>query len=147
MPKENLSGFNSYKFMEKLVDSGIVEFEPDLKKDLQTRKTLGEEIRQKRKELNLSIGEFAKATGWDKAHISRIENGKVGMSSDAVCSIADKLSISRFDLLIKGRWMVADRTRITDLDFNILKNLFDSGMWEFHSRAGGKRFRGYIKKS
>lgn len=72
--------------------------------------------------LGLSVQDFAKATGFSKSYISRIENKQRNPSEDAVRKMADKLDISEnlFHLL-------AQEVKNTDLEIaqEIGKNMLE----------------------
>lgn len=91
-------------------------------------KTFGELIRQKRIELKMTLRGFCEKTGYDVAYISRLENGLMLASADAIKlqKLARSLNISEktkewgqfFDLAAISR-----KTLPKDIDAKLLNYL------------------------
>jgi transcriptional regulator with XRE-family HTH domain len=62
------------------------------------RRVLGERIRERRKELNLTAKDFAQLAGVSPALISQIERGNTDPSLDSLRRIARALNVPLFDL-------------------------------------------------
>lgn len=61
---------------------------------------LGENIRKRRQYLNMTQGQLAEKMGYaDKGMISRIENGKIGLSKEKIEKFAEVLRISPVELM------------------------------------------------
>jgi transcriptional regulator with XRE-family HTH domain len=63
--------------------------------------SLGERIRKRRKELNLTQSDLAKALGVTSQHISAIEQNKRAPSLDSLVKIAKELGVT-VDFLLTG---------------------------------------------
>lgn len=61
--------------------------------------TVGERIRNRRKELKLSQEELGKRLGVTKSAVSRVEKGKEAITTDRLGRYADALETSCYDLL------------------------------------------------
>ena len=59
--------------------------------DKDWKKVLGEQIRSRRQDLNMTQTELSEATGIDRANISKIEGGRYNVSVDIIGRIAEAL--------------------------------------------------------
>ena len=59
--------------------------------DKDWKKVLGEQIRARRQDLNMTQTELSEATGIDRANISKIEGGRYNVSVDIIGRIAEVL--------------------------------------------------------
>lgn len=59
--------------------------------DKDWKKILGEQIRARRQDLNMTQTELSEATGIDRANISKIEGGRYNVSVDIIGRIAEVL--------------------------------------------------------
>lgn len=59
--------------------------------DKDWKKILGEQIRARRQDLNMTQTELSEATGIDRANISKIEGGRYNVSVDIIGRIAEAL--------------------------------------------------------
>lgn len=59
--------------------------------DKDWKKVLGEQIRARRQDLNMTQTELSEATGIDRANISKIEGGRYNVSVDIIGRIAEAL--------------------------------------------------------
>lgn len=59
--------------------------------DKDWKKVLGEQIRARRQDLNMTQTELSEATGVDRANISKIEGGRYNVSVDIIGRIAEAL--------------------------------------------------------
>lgn len=59
--------------------------------DKDWKKVLGEQIRARRQDLNMTQTELSEATGVDRANISKIEGGRYNVSVDIIGRIAEVL--------------------------------------------------------
>lgn len=59
--------------------------------DKDWKKILGEQIRARRQDLNMTQTELSEATGIDRANISKIEGGRYNISVDIIGRIAEAL--------------------------------------------------------
>jgi Predicted transcriptional regulators len=64
----------------------------------EVRRVIGENIREKRKQLRLTQAEFTERAGISVQSLSSFENGMQFARMDTYCIIADTLGISIFDL-------------------------------------------------
>jgi transcriptional regulator with XRE-family HTH domain len=60
-------------------------------------------IRETRKKIGLTQVQLSEATGIDQASISRMENGRQGITLEHLQRIADVLGVSLADLLEESR--------------------------------------------
>lgn len=60
-------------------------------KNEQERQRMGERIATLRKEKNMTQAELAEATGLQRSHIVRLEQGRYGVTIDVLSVIADAL--------------------------------------------------------
>lgn len=59
--------------------------------DKDWKKILGEQIRARRQDLNMTQTELSEETGIDRANISKIEGGRYNVSVDIIGRIAEAL--------------------------------------------------------
>ena len=84
----------------------------------EVRRVIGENIRVKRKRLNLTQEEFAERANLSAQSLSALENGLQFARMDTYCKIADALDVSVFELF---HALVAS---LDDQSEAILKRLF-----------------------
>lgn len=75
------------------------------------RMTLGQNIRERRKELGLTMAQVAEATGLTASFISQVETGKTGTSIDSLRLISGALKTPIFQLLLNENDSVGMVTR------------------------------------
>ena len=75
-----------------------------VQKDAKPRgdKTLGARIRSLREMRGMSLRDLATAAEFEYHNLSRLENGKIGYSSDSICRIARALDVTIADLYAQG---------------------------------------------
>ena len=56
--------------------------------------TVGDRIRERRKELNLTQAELGKKLGWGKSAVCRVENEGNNITTDRITKIANALEVS-----------------------------------------------------
>ena len=82
-------------------------------------KTIGNRVREKRENLNLSREAFAELAGGSQSFINEIERGRSGMSSESLAAISKALCVST-DYLVFGESGKYDRI------ISLLRNLNSS---------------------
>jgi transcriptional regulator with XRE-family HTH domain len=65
-------------------------------------KTLGARIRSLREMRGMSLRELSTAAEFEYHNLSRLENGRIGYSSDSICRIARALDVTIADLYAQG---------------------------------------------
>ena len=88
--------------------------------------TIGEQIRKKRKELNMSVDELAQKIGKDRSTVYRYENGDIGnMPLELVSPMVEALKMTPQELLsffvTKCEWLAESVERFAatkDYEFN-----------------------------
>ncbi len=65
-------------------------------------KTLGARIRSLREMRGMSLRELSTAAEFEYHNLSRLENGRIGYSSDSICRIARALDVTIADLFAQG---------------------------------------------
>ena len=62
---------------------------------------LGKFIKEKRKQLGISLNSFAISIGYDKSSLSKMENLKQGIKFESIVKIAKGFSMTAGELLIQ----------------------------------------------
>ena len=95
-------------------------------------KTLGETIRSGLRALNITQGELAKLVGVDQSHISKLENGGSGVSTEALVAIARVLRLNLDEALIQEQDMTKTKRATRDPRQEVINNPFSpAGLRDF----------------
>lgn len=87
-----------------------------------TQKTLGEMIRAGRRSLKMTQGELAQNVGLDQSHISKLESGGSGVSTDKLVAIARVLRLNLDDVVTQEKGIMRNSRAARDPRQDILCN-------------------------
>ena len=90
--------------------------------------TLGKNIRNIRKSLNLTQEEFAEKLNLNPQFISQVENGKVGISIDTlinICNLANCSSAIIFHGVLKSPSAIENYELLTNRDKSIIDQMIN----------------------
>ncbi|OKZ78597.1 MAG: hypothetical protein BHW01_00650 [Clostridium sp. 27_14] len=88
--------------------------------------TLGQNIRNIRKRLNLTQEEFAEKLNLNPQFVSQVETGKVGISIDTlinICNLANCSSVAIFHGVLKSPSVVENYELLTSRDKSIIDQM------------------------
>lgn len=87
---------------------------------------LGQNIKNIRKELNLTQEQFAEKIGINSQFLSQVETGKIGISIDtaiSICKVANCSSVRLFDKIIESANIIEKYDLLNERDKSVVSQM------------------------